>query len=335
MLHRRSLMAVLAGVVLCAGCAAHGPAPSGDSAPRLTGAITYGQPVALPAGSIVHVALVELRGRASDSLVLSEQTFPAEGRPPFPFTLPYPAAAVDPARHYALRARITDAGGRIFWATARPVPVLTHGHPVDADVPVSPATGSHQSAPPPTYYFECTGLAFTARHDPRGLFLFLPGNTALLPEVPAASGAKYSDGRTTFWSKGEEAVVELDGRSYRDCRNNRRMAVWEDAKLNGVDFRAVGNEPGWYLHVYDKGSPERIDFVADYGRDYYTFPSVQRETRQTPPLTRYLAQVGAHRLEVTLEPGGCRDSMSGEAFETRVSVKLGNHAYTGCGRALH
>jgi putative lipoprotein len=130
-------------------------------------------------------------------------------------------------------------------------------------------------------------------------------------------------------------VVELDGRSYRDCRNNRRMAVWEDAKLNGVDFRAVGNEPGWYLHVYDKGSPERIDFVADYGRDYYTFPSVQREARQTPPLTRYLAQVGAHRLEVTLEPGGCRDSMSGEAFETRVSVKLGNHVYTGCGRALH
>jgi putative lipoprotein len=335
MKHRRAVMVVLAWAALFTGCGMHGSAPSGTPSPRVTGAITYPQPVALPAGSIAHVALVEVRGRASDSLVLSEQTFPVAGRPPLPFVLPYPAEAVDPSRHYALRARITDAGGRVFWATPRPVPVLTQGYPAEADIPVSPAVGSHQTAPPATFFFECTGLTFTARHDPGGIFLFLPGETAWLPEAPAASGAKYSDGRTTFWSKGEEALVEHDGRTYRDCRNDRRRAVWEDAKLNGVDFRAVGNEPGWYLHVYDKGSPERIDFVTDYGRDYYTFPNVRRETRQTPPHTRYLAQIGAHRLEVTLEPGGCRDSMSGEPFETRVSVKLGNRAYTGCGRALH
>lgn len=40
----------------------------------------------------------------------------------------------------------------------------------------------------------------------------LPGQEAMtLPQVEAASGAKYSDGSTTFWEKGGEALVEVDG----------------------------------------------------------------------------------------------------------------------------
>ena len=40
----------------------------------------------------------------------------------------------------------------------------------------------------------------------------LPDQEALLlPPVEAASGAKYSDGTTTFWEQGGEAMVEVDG----------------------------------------------------------------------------------------------------------------------------
>lgn len=31
-----------------------------------------------------------------------------------------------------------------------------------------------------------------------------------LPATEAASGARYSDGTTTFWNKGDEALVEVD-----------------------------------------------------------------------------------------------------------------------------
>lgn len=112
-------------------------------------------------------------------------------------------------------------------------------------------------------------------------------------------------------------------------------AVWEDAKLNGVDFRAVGNEPGWYLEIYDKGTPAKIDFISDYDQVYYTFPTAQRNTQSSPPRTRYVARVGGHQLEVLLEPGPSRDSMSGEAFETIVALKLNNRTYQGCGKPLH
>jgi membrane-bound inhibitor of C-type lysozyme len=35
--------------------------------------------------------------------------------------------------------------------------------------------------------------------------------TLVLPQVEAASGAKHSDSTTTFWSQGEEALVEMNG----------------------------------------------------------------------------------------------------------------------------
>lgn len=318
-----------------AGCA-H-PDPRGPAAPRpetVSGTLTYRQRMALSPGSIIHVALVEVRGKATESVVLSEESFPAAGQVPIPFAIAFDPKAIDPARHYAVRARITDADGRVFWATPRAVPVLTQGHPNQAEVLVAPA-GSYQIAPPATFFFQCEGLEFTARHDQKGIYLFLPGRTLLLPETLSASGAKYSDGKATFWSKGEEALLKVDGTTYKACRNNRKRAVWEDAKLNGVDFRAVGNEPGWYLEIYDKGTPEKIDFVGDYGQAYYTFPSVQRESQQSPPRTRYVARIGGHQMEATLEPGPCRDDMSGETFETKVALTLNNRIYQGCGKPLH
>ncbi len=40
----------------------------------------------------------------------------------------------------------------------------------------------------------------------------LPDQEAMtLPRVESASGARYSDGITTLWNKGDEVMVEVDG----------------------------------------------------------------------------------------------------------------------------
>jgi membrane-bound inhibitor of C-type lysozyme len=36
--------------------------------------------------------------------------------------------------------------------------------------------------------------------------------------VPAASGAKYEGGSTTYWSKGDSALLTLDGVEHTGCR---------------------------------------------------------------------------------------------------------------------
>jgi membrane-bound inhibitor of C-type lysozyme len=46
----------------------------------------------------------------------------------------------------------------------------------------------------------------------------LPDGTVTLPRAESASGARYSDGTTTFWNKGDEAFVEVNGETvYDNC----------------------------------------------------------------------------------------------------------------------
>jgi putative lipoprotein len=82
------------------------------------------------------------------------------------------------------------------------------------------SSGSHpqtEAAPANTYLYTCEGLTFTASFDREKATVFLEGRTLELPHVPSASGAKYSDGTNTVWSKGNDAIVEIDGKSYQGC----------------------------------------------------------------------------------------------------------------------
>ena len=184
-----------------------------------------------------------------------------------------------------------------------------------------------------TYVYECNdGYGFVARIEGEKAWLFLPNGTISLPHVRSASGARYSQGPVTFWSKGEEALLETGENSHRNCRNNRRKAIWEDAKLNGIDFRAVGNEPGWYLEIR-RG--DIIVFVGDYGQSRYRFTTPAPFSDQQARKTTYRVDDGGHNLTIVIEGRPCLDTMSGDAFESTVTVTLDGKNYRGCGRALH
>ncbi len=185
-----------------------------------------------------------------------------------------------------------------------------------------------------TFVYECDNdYVFVARIEGETAWLFLPGSTVQLPHVRSGSGAKYSDGSVTFWSRGEEAMLEVEGEEKRTCRNNRAKAIWEHAKLNGVDFRAIGNEPGWHLEI--SAGLESIVFVTDYGENRYEFPFVEPTVNNEAGTAVYSVSTGDHEFEILLVGGDCRDTMSGEEFETAVKVILDGKKYYGCGRALH
>ncbi|MCK5190228.1 MAG: MliC family protein [Methylococcales bacterium] len=184
-----------------------------------------------------------------------------------------------------------------------------------------------------TYVYECQGgYNFTARVENKGIWLFLPGQTIKLPQVQSGSGAKYSEGNKLFWSKGDEALLEIDSEKYKGCINNQAKAIWEDAKLNGWDFRAVGNEPGWHVLISkDKG----ITLVSNYGRTIHKFTTPEPLTNQINRTTKYHARENGHILELILKGSRCLDTMSDEPFETTVTVILDGKKFNGCGRALH
>ncbi|MGH7467187.1 MAG: MliC family protein [Longimicrobiales bacterium] len=182
----------------------------------------------------------------------------------------------------------------------------------------------------PTFVYLCPdSFTFTVRALQDTAWLYLPERTLTLPLVVSGSGARYSDGRVTFWAKGEEALLELDGRARTDCRNNPGRAVWEHARLRGVDFRALGQEPGWLLEI-DEG--KQIIMIADYGERRVTTPAPSPEFNAATGKKTYRIRTEAHRLQIVLKNEPCADAMSGERYPTTVVVTLDGREYRGCGR---
>jgi membrane-bound inhibitor of C-type lysozyme len=63
-----------------------------------------------------------------------------------------------------------------------------------------------------------TALDTIFDNDAHTVTLDLPDGTVTLPQTVSGSGARYSDDVTTFWNKGDEAMVEVNGEIvYQTC----------------------------------------------------------------------------------------------------------------------
>jgi len=107
-------------------------------------------------------------------------------------------------------------------------------------------------------------------------------------------------------------------------------SVWHAAKLRGVAFRAIGQEPGWLLEMTTGVS---ILLVTDSGQTRTEYPYVEPEIFQD--LRKSVFSVRQDKFKVTIEGTTCIDSMSGEVFEVSVFIELNDKQFNGCGRALY
>lgn len=106
--------------------------------------------------------------------------------------------------------------------------------------------------------------------------------------------------------------------------------VWHQAKLRGVSFRAIGQEPGWLLEITNG---TEILLVTDYGQNRVRMPFVEPIVYQAERRTEYV--LGDYATVVEIRGEACRDIMSGETFEVSVTISLAERELQGCGRALH
>ncbi len=178
---------------------------------------------------------------------------------------------------------------------------------------------------------ECDDLDFVVEIMEQQAWLFLPEFSGSIPQVPSASGNKYEGNNITFWMKGQDAILNYGKQSYEGCRNNPQRAVWEAAKLRGVDFMAQGNEPGWSLEITDN----TLLLVSDYGNEQYRIDNAERQTDEQARTTVYRGTDGETEISVMLELKACSDTMVDSSYETTVTVHLGEQTLRGCGSALH
>lgn len=307
-------------------------------APQIRGEVTYRERMALPPGSHVRVWLEDVSRADAPAVQLAEQRIESATAVPVPFVLDYDPDALLPRHRYALRADIRAADGRLLWVTTGFHGILAANQPKQgltlvlqsvtaAEAEVAQASAVVEAAR--TYVYECGAVDAVVHTEPGKLTLLALGAQSVLEQVPSASGVRYEGNGKLFWSQGEQALLEIDGQRFDECHANASKAPWADAAYRGVDFRALGNEPGWLLEV-DEGKSIRL--VTDYGERSVHVPAPM--PRFEGGIVRYAVKTKAHEVRLAIEPKTCQDSMSGEVFEARVRVQLDDSDYQGCGRYL-
>lgn len=269
------------------------------SAREISGSLTYPARIALPEGAEL---VVELAGEGGIVGQLREGT---GGRQvPLPFAL-----TVSEDGDLTLGAAVFVDGKPLWTAAGVTVPAGT------ADVDIGTIRMVRQAGTGDLMRLDCGGTGVEVAFVGDRARLRVDGRLFDLAPAPAASGVRYSDGQTPvteFRSKGDRALVTLEGRSLPECGHAAPPAL--------LPLVARGNEPGWVLTLGADG----MALSAEDG------------TRLTVPLPSAVSVAEGLRFDggamvVTLGDGVCRDSMTGMPYPHPVTVDSGGRRLQGCG----
>lgn len=205
-----------------------------------------------------------------------------------------------------------------------------------ADAPPTAAGG--EEAPPEgvlrAYVWECDGgltLNMKNLYREDAITLDMHEGPRKLPLVASASGAKYSDGSITFWTKGGTATFEHAGSVPVECRELRARSLVADARERGVLYRGTGNEPGWLVEI---GPGNRITYVTMYGEERHEFTDVTERDGEGTGRRVFVADTDKGPFQVTVTSETCLDDMSGDEFAHRMVVEWGEETRRGCATAV-
>jgi len=106
---------------------------------------------------------------------------------------------------------------------------------------------------------------------------------------------------------------------------------WDAATARGVAFRAVGNEPGWYVEV-DGGATSALHATLDYGDRKVEVPDA--DALDGDASGYHGTATDGSIVVLRIQRGVCSDGMSDHNYETSVTFDVGDMTYRGCGRFL-
>lgn len=180
-------------------------------------------------------------------------------------------------------------------------------------------------------HFACgDAMSFSVRFSADTAHVRLPETSLTLAQVPAASGARYAADGYDLHMKSGEAIMTTPEATFQDCVRRDRASVWEEARERGVTMRAMGQEPGWVVEVWND---ERMRISADYGETSFEVDDVERESAEHGYVLQGRGE--GRQVEVRVIDEHCTDVMSGERFERTVHLVIDGEEYRGCGRHIH
>ena len=165
----------------------------------------------------------------------------------------------------------------------------------------------------------------------QGATIFTSDEVRHLALVPTASGTKYSDDRLMIWLKGQDVLMEVDGKRVGPCKVSGLQSILANAWLSGTTFWAVGNEPSWNLVM----GLDRVMLITEMGQTKLEFKGlVAGQLNPKSPAGVYEFSNGQNSLKIEIIEGLCTNIMSGEPFAVSVKLTLNGTEMKGCGTGL-
>jgi len=282
---------------------------------RITGSLTYRQRIALPDNA---EAVVELRQAPRGPLAV-EQRIELRGRQvPVEFTIEVDRSLLRAASGYVLQGAIS-VDGRPAWAST-PVPVDITGALVQlGEINLDPYTPE-----PFASELDCGELRIVVSALGEDLQVRAGEELFRMRPVVSASGAKYAvpdDPSTSFWSRGDNALLEIRGQTFPECV----PAGTASAAAGAGGLRAMGQEPSWLLQI----GPDNTELVTRFGEERVTWPTPEPEVQ--PGTRRWTISGAASPVVITAREQVCADTMSGMNFPLTMSVDTVDGRLNGCG----
>ena len=180
------------------------------------------------------------------------------------------------------------------------------------------------------FVYNCTNnYHFVAELKKDEAWLFLPLKTLKVDKVESNSETIYTSDNTVFSYNGHKATLRVDKEHY-SCQNDGITATFEKAKLDGVAFRGIGNEPGWVLEIT---SDKEVVLITNLGENTTTFEVTEKYLGTHA--TEYKMKSIHNTLFVRIENRECKDTMVDKTYESTVYINFDGINMQGCGKSLY
>lgn len=113
---------------------------------------------------------------------------------------------------------------------------------------------------------------------------------------------------------------------------------WQERRLKGVDFMAIGTEPFWNVDINIDAKTISFGRLSENGTIEFT--DISENKLMDAAGTSFTAMAPKAEIKVEIIKGECTDNMSGEVFPytVKVSLRMGKSnkwdEYSGCGQYL-
>jgi len=180
------------------------------------------------------------------------------------------------------------------------------------------------------FVYDCSdNYHFVAEVTNKSAWLFLPSETLQAKKVEGSNPIVYTKGAISYSLQGYKASIVLKNRNFT-CQNDGIAATFEKAKLSGVAFRAIGNEPGWILEVT---SDTEVVLITNLGESTTAFEVVEKFSDGYS--MEYKMKSTHNTLFVRIESRVCKDTMVDREYESTVYINFDGVNMQGCGKPLY